>query len=383
MLPLLEHGTPAATERSGMSETSIRGLSRRVRWQREALFWLGGWAMLVLFLWVLRGILLPFVLGMAVAYLLDPLADRLQRWRFSRLAATLTILVIFVFLIALTFILVAPLIARQLTGFLERLPDYALRLQALIIDAENGLLGPYLGDLRADIEESLGTIVGEGAQWLGAIVASIWSGSTALLGALSILVVTPVVAFYLLLDWDNMVAQVDALMPRRHVEIIRGLMRDVDATLSNFVRGQVTVCVLLGGMYAVALTLAGLNFGALIGMIAGIIGFIPYVGTIVGFILAVGVALVQFLPDWIMVGVIVAIFVVGQFIEGNILHPKLIGSYVGLHPVWLMFALFAFGALFGFLGVLLAVPVAAAMGVLLRFAVARYRQSDFYADDAA
>ena len=172
-------------------------------------------------------------------------------------------------------------------------------------------------------------------------------------------------------------------MPRRHVETIRGLMRDVDATLSNFVRGQVTVCVLLGGMYAVALTLAGLNFGALIGMIAGIIGFIPYVGTIVGFILAVGVALVQFLPDWIMVGVIVAIFVVGQFIEGNILHPKLIGSYVGLHPVWLMFALFAFGALFGFLGVLLAVPVAAAMGVLLRFALARYRQSDFYADDAA
>ena len=351
------------------------------KWQREVLFWLGGLAILVLVLWVLRGILLPFVLGMAVAYLLDPLADRLERFRFSRLAATLTILVLFVLLLALVFILLAPLIARQFASFIERLPDYVLRLQALLIDAENGLLGPYLGDLRSDIEESLGTIVGEGAQWLGTIAASIWTGSAALLGALSILVVTPVVAFYLLLDWDRMVAQVDDLMPRRHAGTVRALMRDVDSVLSNFVRGQLTVCVLLGSMYAVALTVAGLNFGALIGMIAGIIGFIPYVGTIVGFVLAVGVALVQFLPDWIMVGVVVIIFVVGQFIEGNILHPKLIGSYVGLHPVWLMFALFAFGALFGFLGVLLAVPIAAAMGVVLRFAIARYRQSDFYRDE--
>ncbi len=357
--------------------------SGRSQWPRRAIFWIGSLAVIVLLLWLLRGILLPFVLGMAVAYLLDPLADRLESWKFSRLAATLTILVLFILLIVIAFILVAPLLTRQLTGFLERLPEYALRLQALLIDAENGLLGPYLGDLRADIEESLGTIVGEGAQWLAAIVGSIWSGGAALLGVISITVVTPVVAFYLLLDWDRMVAHVDELMPRDHVDTVRSIMRDVDSTLSNFVRGQVTVCILLGTMYAVALTIAGLNFGALIGMIAGIIGFIPYVGTIVGFILAVGVALVQFLPNWAMVGVVVAIFAGGQFIEGNILHPKLIGSYVGLHPVWLMFALFAFGALFGFLGVLLAVPIAAAMGVLLRFAATRYRESDLYTGEGA
>ncbi len=190
--------------------------------------------------------------------------------------------------------------------------------------------------------------------------------------------VTPVVAFYLLYDWDRMIGRIDALLPREHAETIRALGRDINVAIGGFVRGQGALCLLLGLFYAISLTVVGLNFGFLIGSLAGVISFIPYVGSIVGFFLSVGVALVQFWPDWIWVGVVVGIFAVGQFLEGNILQPRLVGSSIGVHPVWLMFALFAFGSLFGFVGVLLAVPVTAAIGVLVRFAVERYRLSALY-----
>jgi predicted PurR-regulated permease PerM len=193
-----------------------------------------------------------------------------------------------------------------------------------------------------------------------------------------LLVVTPVVAFYMLLDWDRMVAKVDGWVPRDHVETVRTIFRDIDLAIAGFVRGQGTVCLILGLIYATGLSLAGLNFGLLIGLFAGFVSFIPYVGSIAGLLLALIVAAVQFWPDWVMVLVIVGIFFGGQFIEGNILQPKLVGSSVGLHPVWLMFALFAFGALFGFVGLLVAVPAAAVVGVLVRFALSRYLASPLY-----
>jgi predicted PurR-regulated permease PerM len=223
-------------------------------------------------------------------------------------------------------------------------------------------------------------MVSQGASWITTVVASIWAGGQAVIGVVSLIVVTPVVAFYLLFDWDRMLARIDNLLPREHAETIRALGRDINLAIAGFIRGQGALCAILGLYYAISLSIIGLNFGFLIGSVAGLISFIPYVGSIVGFFVAVGVAVVQFWPDWIWVVVVVGVFVVGQFIEGNILQPRLVGSSIGVHPVWLMFALFAFGSLFGFVGVLLAVPVTAALGVLVRFAIERYRLSGLYLD---
>ena len=185
-------------------------------------------------------------------------------------------------------------------------------------------------------------------------------------------------AFYLLLDWDNMVARIDSLVPRDHAPVVRQLAGEIDRVLAAFVRGQLSVCLVLGSYYAMALMLAGLQFGLIVGAIAGAITFIPYVGALVGGILAIGLALFQFWGDWLSIGVVAAIFAAGQFLEGNVLTPKLVGKSVGLHPVWLLLALSAFGSVFGFVGMLVAVPIAASMGVLTRFAVGQYQRSLLY-----
>jgi predicted PurR-regulated permease PerM len=199
-----------------------------------------------------------------------------------------------------------------------------------------------------------------------------------IVAVISLIVVTPVVAFYLLLDWDRMVEKVDGLLPRDHQPTIRRLAREINEVLAGFIRGQVIVCVVLGVIYAVGLTLVGLRFGLVVGIIAGIISFIPYLGTIVGFVVGVALALFQFAPDYVSIGLVVGVFAFGQFIEGNFLSPKLVGDRVKLHPVWVMFAIFAFAALFGFVGALLALPIAAALGVITRFGIAQYRKSQLY-----
>ncbi len=178
------------------------------------------------------------------------------------------------------------------------------------------------------------------------------------------MIVTPVVAFYLLLDWDQMVKRIDELLPREHRKEVQYVFGEIDVAMAGFVRGQSSVVMILAAFYATALTLVDLNFGLAIGLAAGFFSFIPYVGFLVGFVLSIGVAIVQFWPDWFMVGVVFGIFMVGQFIEGNILYPKLVGRSIGVHAVWLMFALFAFALLFGAVGVLLAVPMAAIAGCL-------------------
>ena len=342
----------------------------------QVAFWLGALLLLLLFLWIFSGILLPFILGIALAYLLDPLADRLERAGMNRFWATITILLITVLVIAAMLLIVVPILVSQATAFIERLPDYATQLRGLTRRFFETRIGQFF-DTR-DAEAGVNQVVAEGASWITSLIASVWAGGQALIGVVSLIVVTPVVAFYLLYDWDRMVARFDSLIPRDQVETIRQLARDIDAAMAGFVRGQSTVCLILGIFYAVSLTAVGLNFGLLIGAVAGLIGFIPFVGSIVGFVLSVGVAIVQFWPEWPWILVVGGIFAAGQFIEGNILQPRLVGSSIGVHPVWLMFALFAFGALFGFVGVLLAVPVTAAIGVLVRFAIAQYRHSKLY-----
>jgi len=194
----------------------------------------------------------------------------------------------------------------------------------------------------------------------------------------SLMVVTPVVAFYLIYDWHRMIAAADSWIPVNQRDTVRALAHEVDAAIAGFVRGQSAVCLILGSFYAVALTMSGLNFGLLIGLISGLITFVPYVGSMTGLVLALGVAVAQFWPDYYSILLVLGIFLVGQFLEGNVLSPKLVGESTGLHPVWVIFALLAFGYLFGFVGLMVAVPLAATIGVLARFALRRYLESSLY-----
>jgi len=350
--------------------------------RRQIRFWLIAAALLCVFLYIFSEILLPFVAGMALAYFLDPVADRLQRLGFSRAAATFLILVSFVVVLVIAIIVLIPVLASQLAGLLQKLPEYMSRLQELITGFNPEWLAQRFGLDPASLRDGLNSLLTSSIGFITTVFQSIWSSGVAIFSIAGLFIVTPVVAFYMLLDWDRMVDRVDSWVPRDYVEPVREIATDINAAIAGFVRGQGTLCLILGMMYAFGLTLTGLNFGILIGLFAGLISFIPYVGSMVGLVLAVGVAFVQFWPDWPWVVAVACVFFAGQFIEGNILQPRLVGKSVGLHPVWLMFALFAFGALFGFVGLLIAVPAAAAVAVLVRFAIARYLESPLYTGGA-
>ena len=340
--------------------------------RRQVFFWLVTLAIFIAFLMLFSSILLPFIAGMALAYFLDPVADRLERIGLSRLMATVVILVSFVIVFVLSLMIIIPVLASQLNEFIQRVPGYITQLQTFIATSNASWLPDWVDGQMGTIRENFSRYLSEGVGFLGTLVEQIWNSGKALLDIASLLVVTPVVAFYLLLDWDRMIEKVDSWVPRNQLGTVRQLATELDNTIAGFVRGQGSLCLILGIFYAIALSAAGLNFGLLIGFFTGMISFIPYVGSTVGLLLSLGVAIVQFWPDFIWVGVIAGIFFLGQFIEGNILQPKLVGKSVGLHPVWLMFALF------GFVGVLVAVPAAAAIGVLVRFAISRYLDSDLY-----
>ena len=352
----------------------ISGASLR----RYVLFWLGALVAFIIFLLAFRTILLPFVAGMALAYFLDPVADWLERRGLSRLMATVVILISFVLMFAISLVLIIPLIVSQFSQFAQQLPQYLTQLQELIANPESSFLPGWAATQIQTAKENFSSLMSEGAGFLGGLLNQLWNSGKTIIDVISLLVITPVVAFYILLDWDRMVAKVDSWIPRDQVATVRQLATEMDQAVSGFIRGQGSLCLILGVFYAVGLTLVGLNFGLLIGFVAGMISFIPYIGSLVGLVLAVGVALMQFWPEYGWIIAVMVVFFAGQFIEGNILQPKLVGSSVGLHPVWLMFALLAFGAMFGFVGLLIAVPAAAVVGVLVRFALSRYLQSDIY-----
>ena len=346
--------------------------------QRQVIFWTAALAIVILALWLLGDIMLPFIAGLVMAYFLDPVADALERLGLPRIAATLLILISSIVAFVVLLLLLLPVLGDQIARFSSNLPAFMQALVKLFNDLAPQWVKDMLASSGTNLPTSLSDLAGKAAGWLAAILTSILSGSLALVNVLSLLIVTPIVAFYMLNDWDHMVAKVDGWLPRDHRDTIRGLARQIDEAMAGFIRGQGTVCLSLGVFYAVALSFAGLNFGLLIGLGAGLLSFIPFVGTIIGGVLAIGMALIQFWPDWVHVAIIVAIFAAGQFIEGNFLSLYLVGNRIGLHPVWLMFALFAFGYLFGFVGLLLAVPLAAAVGVLVRFALQQYLDSTLY-----
>ncbi|WP_341704271.1 AI-2E family transporter [Ferrovibrio sp.] len=332
----------------------------------------------ILMLVLLRGILLPFVAAMAIAYLLDPVADRLEARGLSRTLATLLIIALFFAAATALVLVLVPVVQHQLDNFIAHLPRYAAAFRETVLPYLQGIIGRLGIDLNGDVKQAIGSGSGQAMKVLDGLIAGLLGGGAAIFNLLSLLVVTPVVSFYLLRDWDRMVTRIDTFLPLDHAETIREQVRKIDQVLAGFVRGQMLVCLILGGFYAIGLSLAGLQFGLFIGLSAGAISFIPYVGTGLGFLVSIGVALAQFWPDWIWIAVVAGIFALGQFLEGNFITPKLVGDRVGLHPVWIMFGLFAGGALFGFLGMLLAVPVAAVIGVLTRYTLQRYRDSHLF-----
>jgi predicted PurR-regulated permease PerM len=342
-------------------------------------FWLIGGALFITTLWLLRDMLLPFVVGLAIAYLLDPVVERLEKPLRSRTAATLVTLVL-VSLVAIGLMLaIAPMIADQAQSLAVKVPQYIARLYQRfqpLLDPLRERLGMVPGS-GPNVEGAAG-IAGDALKFLGTFLAGLLSQGFAVLNVLALVFLTPVIAFYLMSDWPRLIAIVDGLLPRNQAPAIRKIARDSNRAVGGYVRGQAIVCLSLAVFYSVTLMIVGLDFGLIIGLIIGIIAFIPFVGSWVGAILAIGMALAQFPPDWIRVGIVLVIFALGQFLEGNVLTPKLVGDRVGVHAVWLMFALLAGGALFGFVGLLLSVPVAAVLGVLVRFFVARYRESPYY-----
>ena len=340
-------------------------------------FWLVGLVVTGALLWLLSDVLFPFVAGMAIAYLLDPLADRLEAVKAPRWLATTLVLSGFFIVFALVLVILAPIIQSQVVGLIAALPGYAEAIEDALKPVFERMRAQISEDQIAQLRESVGQYVGSAVGWIGALIGGVWRGGMAILDLISLLVITPVVAFYLLRDWDRMTAKVDDLLPRPYVGTIRGLMTEVDRSLASFIRGQGMVCAILGIFYAVGLTVVGLNFGLLVGLGAGLVSFIPYVGSVSGFVVATGIAVFQF-SDPIMWLVVAGVFVVGQAVEGNFLTPKLVGESVGLHPVWVMFALLAGGSLFGFTGLMLAVPVAAVIGVMVRFFVDRYLGSHYF-----
>lgn len=346
--------------------------------EKNMLFWTVLIALTLFAMITLRGILLPFIAGTALAYFLDPVADRLERLGLSRLLATIIILFIFALITVTVAITIIPILIKELSELITDLPGYMDNVRGFIGHYVKAWFGKDLTGHELGFEEAMRKFSDSSSLKLGTFLKHLWDGSLALVNIISLLVITPVVSFYLLLDWDKLVSRVDSWLPRDQVDTIRGLASQIDRTLNGFVRGQLTVCFILATVYSAGLMLVGLQHGLLIGVTAGILSFIPYVGSAIGLLLSAGMAVSQFWPEWTPILMVLGVFGTGQLLEGNILQPKIVGEQVNLHPVWLIFALFVFAYLMGFVGMLVAVPLAATIGVLVRFGLDRYLVSDFF-----
>ena len=342
--------------------------------------WLIVLAVFIGLLILLRSMLLPFVAGMAVSYFLDPLANRLERAGLSRPLATTVITLFFFLAIVLLLAMAVPLIESQVVGFIQKVPSYA---QALIHRGEPlwRTVKTYLSPHDIDqLQNAASGYAGTLAEYIGRFFTRVVTGSLQLMNVLSLIIITPVVTFYLLRDWQKITSRIDSWLPRPYAPVIRSQLEEIDRILSGFVRGQAMVCLSLGLFYGLGLTAIGVDLGLVVGLSAGLLSFVPYLGTLTGFLTSIGLALAQS-TGWTLPGLVVALFIVGNLLESYILSPKLVGEKIGLHPVWVIFALLAGGALFGFLGILLALPVSAVIGVLTRFSLVQYMNSSLYSGD--
>ncbi len=343
--------------------------------ERQIIFWLSVTALIGLMLYLLGDVIAPFVAGFALAYILDPLVDRLERIYIPRLAGAFLAILLAAGSVIGLFLLILPILLSQLSSIIENFPAYVDWFRATLLE-----IAPQLKELLNDapslLSQTKSLLPSELFQNL---FTSLRTGGEAIASFLSFLIITPIVSIYLLRDWDKIINYIDSLLPPRKAEAVREMAKEIDGALSATLRGLVFVCSTLAVFYGVSLHLLGLDFGLLIGIFSGLISFIPYAGAIFGFILALQAGLFQFWPDWQWALLICGgVFGVGQILEGYVLTPRLVGDRVGVDVVWLIFALMAFGALWGFTGLLIALPASAVIAILMRHGIKRYQASDYY-----
>ncbi len=349
-----------------------------MRIERQVVFWLAALVVLLLLVGLLRDILLPFVAGIVLAYFLNPAADWLERRGLPRVWASILIVALGAMAIVTALVLVVPLLLAQAQQFAVALPGELERIRGLVDVWARERLGPHFPGFEDGFKRATQAASENWGSLAGWAASSLWSRSLAVFNFFSLMLITPLVVFYVLIDWHPMLAKIDGWLPREHAPAIRRLATDVNDAVSAFIRGQGMVCLILGAFYAVSLSAIGLRYGLLIGIATGAMSFVPFAGWALGLITATALAVVQFWPETAPILVVIGIFLAGQAIDAAVLSPKIVGSKIGLHPVWLIFALFVFSYLFGFIGVLVAVPVAAATGVIVRFALDLYLKSPVY-----
>ncbi|MGY3450519.1 AI-2E family transporter [Bradyrhizobium sp. USDA 4353] len=345
---------------------------------QAVVFWIAVLAAITAAVALLRYPLRPFFAGLVLAYLLNPLVGRLERLGMSRLIAALAIVVTVGAGLAAVIILVLPIIASELRYFVDSFPRYLKQLESIAMSPHRPWLSKIVGQALAQAELSVDELTKVVESTLGELLSSLWSGSRAFITVFSLAVVTPVITVHLIRDWNKMLSALQGWTPPAHRHTVRTLAREIDRAVGGFVQGQVLLCGIVGLFYAVALYSVGLNHGVLIGIAAGLISFVPYLGSIAGVFVSTCVAIAQFWPNVGPIVIVPLIFVVGQMVADYVLSPYLVGRRINLHPVWVVLALFVFGYLFGMAGLLLAVPVAAAIGVLIRFSLKQYLASSFY-----
>ena len=331
----------------------------------------------IFLLWLVEGILLPFIAALLLAYFLDPAVDKLQRYKLSRTVSTTGVVGLFIFVVVSLFLILLPILQTQLAAFMVKIPTYASviwsKIKALISFSQQSMSPDQIYNLQSAVNKTVFTTLNS----VGDMLLNFLSGGIVVFNVLSLLLIIPVLLFYTLRDWDKITKEVMNLIPKKHETQTKSLLSDINQTLSGFIRGQASVCLVLAIFYAVGLSLTGIDLGVLIGLLTGILSFIPYFGFLTGVVLSVLLGLAQGAGWGVWIGLLI-VFSLGQLLESYILTPKLVGDKVGLHPVWVIFALLAGGALFGFVGILVAVPFAAVIGVLLRRGVSYYKTTDFY-----
>jgi predicted PurR-regulated permease PerM len=352
------------------------------RRQKQALFWFTIAVLFVLVILTLQEILLPFVAGLVIAYALNPLVDRIERLGLGRLLASILIVLVLLVVFIVVLVFLVPILLRQAEQLIASIPGELERLRPTIDAFARERLGHRYDAFSTALDQAFDQVGTNWTSYAAPVLQSLWDRGQAILDFVSLILITPIVVFYLLVDWRDMMVRLGDWLPRDHEATLRRLAGEMDAAIGAFIRGQGIVCLVLGTLYTVSLTLIDLQYGLLIGIATGVMSFVPVVGTVLGLITASIVALIQGWPDLTLFGFVVAIFAIGQALDAGFLSPRVVGPKVGLHPVALIFALFVFSYLFGFVGVLVAVPVAAAIGVLIRFALRLYLASPIYKGSA-
>ncbi len=350
---------------------TLKPSTHYIFWSFVTVFFVGA-------VFLLKAVLLPFVVGIVVAYMLNPAVGKLGKIGISREPASLLILSGFLVVILAVIAIISPFLVRELSYFIKDVPGYVEEIKKLVLPFQK-LLEKYSGSEMENLDFK-GFLIDNSkttTSIAGVLADKLAAGGKTIIDIISFLFFMPIVAYFMMKEWPSILRWAKDLIPHHAKDDVMDLLKQIDNKLSGFIRGQISVALFLALAYAIALTLAGLKYGLLIGIMSGLISVIPMVGSSIGLIVSVAVAWFQ-TEEWPYVLMIGGIFIGGQLIEGNILTPKLVGDSVGLHPLWVFFSLLAGGSLLGILGIFLAVPVAAIIGVLLSFVLYKYRQSDYH-----